>query len=258
MCRHAGYVGNTIPLRQFLTEPSHSLVIQSYKPKEMISATLNADGYGVGWVEETGDVGRYTNPMPIWGDSNLESLGRAISSEIWIGNVRSATPGLPVSQANTHPFSADGMLFSHNGFVTDFAKTLRPIVREWLMPGFDAAIQGTTDSEYLFAVMRQLMAETGQRTTEAFAALVDQLRDWIPDVPVLLNLLVADREGVAALRYAQNHESPSLYCGRDDDVFGDGWLVASEPMTDGKDWRAVDPGSVVVLHRDNDPIISRL
>ena len=29
--------------------PEHSLIVQSYKPREMISGTVNADGFGIGW-----------------------------------------------------------------------------------------------------------------------------------------------------------------------------------------------------------------
>ena len=122
MCRHAAYVGPPLGLGAFLDRPAHGLVEQSYHPREMLTAELNADGFGFGWYRESGAAGVYTNSMPIWSDINLAHIGRAFESRLWLGNVRSATPGQPVNQANTHPFLAGNLLFSHNGFIHDFEK----------------------------------------------------------------------------------------------------------------------------------------
>ena len=69
----------------------------------MLTAELNADGFGFGWYLESGDPGAYTNPMPIWSDINLAHIGRAFESRLWLGNVRSATPGQPVNQGQYPP-----------------------------------------------------------------------------------------------------------------------------------------------------------
>ncbi len=49
MCRLLGYLGQKILLESIVTQPEHSLIVQSYKPREMQEALLNADGFGVGW-----------------------------------------------------------------------------------------------------------------------------------------------------------------------------------------------------------------
>ena len=49
MCRLAAYLGPEIPLRSFLLDFPHSLYQQSWDPKELTEARLNADGYGVAW-----------------------------------------------------------------------------------------------------------------------------------------------------------------------------------------------------------------
>jgi len=49
MCRFVAYLGQAIPLARVVSEPEHSLVIQSYRPVEMTSGVVNADGFGVGW-----------------------------------------------------------------------------------------------------------------------------------------------------------------------------------------------------------------
>ena len=46
MCRLAAYSGPPLPLAALTHTPTHSLVVQSYKPKQMREALLNADGVG--------------------------------------------------------------------------------------------------------------------------------------------------------------------------------------------------------------------
>ena len=46
MCRLLAYLGPPIRLDRLIVEPEHSLVEQSYKPREMTSGHVNADGFG--------------------------------------------------------------------------------------------------------------------------------------------------------------------------------------------------------------------
>ena len=50
MCRHIAYLGEKKSLETVLLKKKHSLIDMAYKPKEMENATLNADGYGIGWM----------------------------------------------------------------------------------------------------------------------------------------------------------------------------------------------------------------
>ena len=256
MCRHAAYVGSPLTLSRFLLSPPHGLVEQAYRPREMVSATINADGYGVGWYLDDGTAGVYTNPMPIWSDANLDHLGAALSSRLWIANVRSATKGLSVNQANTHPFLAGRLLFSHNGFVEEFAVAVRAAVRGALDPAYETAIRGTTDSEHLFALLRQEMAD--RPVADALRAVFARLDGWLGTRCALLNLMLGDGERVYATRHALRHRSPSLYVGRDRRLFGDGWLVASEPLSDGEEWRAVPDHHLAIVEADSAPRLEPL
>jgi len=40
--------GPEVTLSSVVLEPEHSLLVQSYVPKEMMSGAVNADGFGVG------------------------------------------------------------------------------------------------------------------------------------------------------------------------------------------------------------------
>ncbi len=257
MCRHAAYVGPLLGLNDFLLQPSHSLVEQSFRPKEMLTATVNVDGFGVGWYLDDGRAGIYTNPMPIWSDSNLEHLAVALDSRIWVANVRSATTGQPINQANTHPFLSDRFLFSHNGFIKSFFDGPRSYLREIIKQEYESEIRGSTDSEHLFAWFRQELADSGT-AVDAFRRVFDRLESLLVDSHGLFNLLVADGERVYATRHAINHDAPSLYVGTDPDLYQGGWIVASESFTAAPEWQEVPDHHLVVLEADKEPKVTPL
>jgi glutamine amidotransferase len=248
MCRLAAYLGKDIVLKQFLIEPPHSLMVQAWNPQELIYAKLNADGYGFGWYNDDGDPAVYTNPMPIWSDVNLPHLAGALRSDLWLAMVRSATPGLPVNHANTQPFHDADLLFAHNGFIRDFSTTVRPVIRQFLDPVVEAGIQGNTDSEFLFALLRHLLADDDDLSVEAaLIAMFDLLEDWTGDRAALLNIVVTDGERLIAARHALHHECPSLYYTTDDDGFPGGQLIASERLTAADFWQPVPEHHILIL-----------
>jgi gamma-glutamyl hercynylcysteine S-oxide hydrolase len=163
MCRHAAYLGPEIALAQLLLTPPHSLEVQAWAPKELRYARLNADGFGFGWYGVHDGAVRYVNDMPIWSDVNLPTLAENLQSDLWIAAVRSATPGLGSGPVNTQPFADGDYLFSHNGYLEGFVQEVRPEMQRWLSPEVESAIIGTTDSEYLFAVVGGVLCEEGER-----------------------------------------------------------------------------------------------
>jgi len=44
MCRLLSYLGQPVLLDRLISQSDHSLVVQSYQPKEMTAGLLNADG----------------------------------------------------------------------------------------------------------------------------------------------------------------------------------------------------------------------
>ena len=88
MCRIAAYLGPTIRLDRFLLTPEHSLYRQSWAPRELQYATMNADGFGLAWRSPDGQPARYVQPMAVWNDPNLPMLARNLSSPCWLGNMR--------------------------------------------------------------------------------------------------------------------------------------------------------------------------
>ena len=253
MCRLAAYLGPAISLQQFLIDPPHSLFRQSWEPRELKYAKLNADGYGFGWFGQDGQPAVYTQSAPIWADGNLPTLARTLYQTLWIAEVRSATVGNPVHSLNTPPFCDRQQLFIHNGFIGGFHQQIRPRMLQLLDPDIIADIRGNTDSEYLFACLRQIHRnDPGLQPASGIRKLYAQVAEMLADRPALLNLAVTDGSCIYAARHALNHESPSLYYTTGDPDFPGGQLVASERFSDDPAWQAVPAHHVLVL-RPNQP-----
>lgn len=259
MCRLAAYLGPAIPLRKFLLEPPHSLYRQAREPQELLYTTLNADGYGFGWYSPDGTPSTYTSVQPIWSDSNLPSLARTLSSPLWLAEVRSATEGNPVHQYNTQPFFDSALLFVHNGFIQGFHERVRPGILHQLSPAVSATMHGNTDSEHLFACLRQLMLDDPElQPDDAIRRLFELLGGMVGNQPALLNLVITDGTCLYATRHGLNHESPSLYYTTSDPRYPGGQLVASERFSMHASWQPVPEHHILTLAPDQPPVLQAL
>ena len=259
MCRLAAYLGPAISLQQLLMQPPHSLYRQAREPKELIYAKLNADGYGFGWYSNDGQPCVYTSILPIWADSNLPHLARTLSQPLWLAEVRSATDGNPVNLANTPPFYDDSLIFLHNGLICDFHTRVRPAMAAMLSAEVAADIQGNTDSEYLFACLRQLLTDQPSVSlSDTLRRLCDLLSEWVDELPALLNMVVSAGGRLYAVRHGINHDSPSLYYSTDDDMFPGGQLIASERFNSDGYWQPVPDHHILVLDPQAPPDLVEL
>ncbi len=248
MCRHAAYLGPECALDTFLTAPEHSLVVQSHSAKELETALVCADGYGFGWFDGDATPGHYRSTLPIWQDPNLAHLGAALARRVWVANVRSATPPLPVSHENTHPFAAHGLLFSHNGYIEQFLETVRPRLRALLPPDVDAEVRGSTDAELLFALVERHRRDA-EGLPQAIRLAFETLAAILPrDADALLNVIAATPDMVVATRHAiGQRRSPSLHVAEGHAAFPGASLVASEPLDSDSAWSPVPDGHLAVL-----------
>ncbi len=227
-------------------EPAHSLYRQSWEPKEMDEAVLNADGFGFGWVNPSKQTAVYTSTQPIWSDTNLTSLSDSLHSHYWLANVRSATPGQQITQTNTHPFKIDQLLFTHNGYIENFNPKIRSIFHGVLDASIQAGIQGNTDSEYLFALLRQHLYQTSD-IAEGIRGMLSMLPEIITDEKVLLNLIIGDGSQFYVLRHAINGQCPSLYYSVDENDFPEAIVIASEALTESGKWQTVPEHSYITI-----------
>lgn len=248
MCRLAAYLGPPLLLQHFLADPPHSLIRQSWAPEEMDEAALNADGFGLGWYPEPARPATYLSTLPIWSDINLAGLSASLSSPLWMGNVRSATPGQMTGLANTQPFVANHLLFMHNGLIRNFNPVARTRFHEYLSPPIQAGINGNTDSEYLFAILRQQLSEQPGRDLPAqLIEATHQIASLVKDGTALLNIIVSDGENLYAVRHAINGSCPTLYFAPKGTVFPDATVIASERLTQSPDWQPLPEHNLMVI-----------
>src|SRR5258708_4165254 len=114
-------------------------------------ARLHGDGWGTAWLDPHAARGAgqltYRSPRPAHSDPVFTEQTSAEASRARIMHLRWATPGLPIQSENTHPFTADGFSFAHNGSLMPPAS-----IEAMLAPASCASLSGTTDSERYFAL----------------------------------------------------------------------------------------------------------
>ena len=76
------------------------------------------------------------------------------TSDVALLHIRQASPGMPLTPANTHPFLADGIAFAHNGYAWPNT-TLDALIEERGAP----APTGDTDSERYCSLVRAGLRE---------------------------------------------------------------------------------------------------
>lgn len=256
MCRLLGYLGPTVQLDRLLSKPEHSLIVQSYQPREMTSGLLNADGFGVGWYhpQRQTEPFTYKNTLPIWSDLNLPSLSRFVESGCVLANVRSATPGLATDLSNCQPFQHHLILGLHNGFIQNFRQTLYRPIRDRLSDGAYQSIQGSTDSEHIFALLlSELEANPDMSLSQGLHRTIAILEELAQPqaVEFSANLIVSDGQQLVASRFANRLAVPSLYWLRDDTLFPEAVLIASEPLFAGN-WHSCPERSLLTVSHDLD------
>lgn len=262
MCRLLGYLGETILLDYLLSKPEHSLIEQSYQPREMTAGLLNADGFGIGWYHSEKDIEPFTykNILPIWSDVNLPHLCRYIESNCVLATVRSATIGQAVDLSNCQPFTHQNLLFSHNGFIEKFRKSLYRPIRNQLDDRTYQAINGTTDSEHIFAlIINELQAKIDISLEDALYKTLMNLKNLAQEYQVefAANLLLSDGKRLVACRSASRSPVPSLYWLRDDPNFPNAVIIASEPLFVGN-WNSLAENSIIVVGENLDIQIDRI
>ena len=116
MCRFALYLGSPILVSSLITEPSNSIIHQSFHSHER-KEPLNGDGFGLAWYvpELTDEPSLFKDVSPAWNNANLLQLARVTRTPCLLAHVRAASPGLSVSRLNCHPFARGPFAFMHNG-----------------------------------------------------------------------------------------------------------------------------------------------
>ena len=221
----------------------------------------NRDGTGLGYFDRAGSPVVDKQPEPAYSDVEFISESKLAESTTFVAHVRKATVGR-LTEENTHPFSANGMIMAHNGGFEGLH------LLEAELGERRGLIRGDTDSERYFALIVRNAERNGG---DVGAAIVEAAR-WIAEnLPLFsLNLVLATEHELWALRYPAHHRLYALDrpAGGHDAVGGlevrsetlgvasprlgehPAVVVASEPLDDSPHWRLLEPGELLHVAPD--------
>ena len=234
MCRHLAYLGPPRDLATLLLDPPHSLLRQSYAPADMRGGgTVNADGFGAGWYADGATTPiRYRRAVPMWTDTSFAALAHDVHSGAVLAAVRSATIGMPVVETACAPFGIGRWLFSHNGKVTGWPRSMTTLAAR--LPVIELlTLEAPTDSALLWALVRHRLA-AGDSPDHALGAVATEVLAAAPGSR--LNMLVTD--GMLLTATAVHHALAVRA--------GNGTvLVCSEPTDQSAGWEPVPDGHLL-------------
>lgn len=273
MCRFALYLGPPITLDSLLMRAENSLLCSNLRSHQN-SDLVDNQGLGVAWYARgvAPHPAVFKSVTPAWNGTRLRGLARVTRSGCILVFARVAPPGAVIGETNCQPFSSKAFAFMHDGSVAGFSRVKRALVAS-LSDEAIAQIEGSTDSEHLFAVFMdefRAAAELSgvERMAEALTRTIQKIVEltWRAGIeePSFLNLAVADGRRAVVSRFASGGQTiaQSLYLGTRH-VYGEGTgrvvrpdeadgaiLISSEPLSDGPGWLAVPSHSLVVVRED--------
>jgi predicted glutamine amidotransferase len=217
MCRVLAYLGEPVSLERVLYEADSSLVRQSYSPR-MMATFLNLAGFGmVAWDPRSNHADEpftyKVTTLPVF-DRNLRRLATKIVPTCVVAHVRGVTYGGQevVAETNLHPFRFRGtrVALAHNGHLREFSR-MRYDLLPRIRPELARQIEGTTDSEWIYALLLSHLddpygqPQAGELADAAIATLRDlrelRQRHGI-DTSSPVNLFVTTGDTLVATRFS--------------------------------------------------------
>jgi len=242
MCRLLVYKGrNEILLSKLVTEPSHSILTQSYDSRLRLDnrRPVNGDGFGVGFYPDS-KLGPepciFTSTLPAWNCENLERLASKTCSNLIFAHVRATTEGT-LAENNCHPFQHHTLMWMHNGNIGGWRYVKRALA-DTLGDRWYLSVKGGTDSEWAFALFLDLMEKEGADPSsypgpegfgqaflrQVMMKTIAKINEFVRQIPKkhnvtdvetrsLLNFAVTDGHTVICTRYvsSKTDEPASLY-----------------------------------------------
>lgn len=276
------YLGRPILVDDLLYGPDNALLAQVYDAE--LYPYLSLGGFGLaawsGGFHDSDIPLQYRTPSLPTFDRNLRSLARKLSAGALVAHIRAVyyDESQVLNVHNVHPFRFrdTSVVLGMNGELPRFAEMRYDLV-DHMRSDIARQIEGTTDSEWIYALLLSQLSDPAAPTaseleaaTEAALRILRELRARHGiDTESNLNLVVADGRTIVATRFAydygwypdaetyfskhRRYDFTSLWCtGGRDYVRSDGeWImregdhlesviVASEPITkDPSSWMAV-------------------
>jgi len=215
MCRALAYLGQPVLLDNLLYQPDSALVKQSFMPKML--HLLNLAGFGMrAWDRGSPDplkpYSYASTALPVF-DRNLKALAEKIRPTCVLGHVRGVAYNteVEISLQNVHPFQFPGvrLALAHNGDLARFAE-MKPELLEAIRPEIVNLIRGTTDSEWIYALIVSQLADPRSacpadelvRAVDQAFAIIRKVRERLGiATSSSVNLFLTTGEQIAAVRY---------------------------------------------------------
>ena len=200
----------------------------------------NGDGFGIGYYTRPclgSSPCIFTSTTPAWNCVNLSRIASKTTSSLIFAHVRATTEGT-LSDSNCHPFTHGSLMFMHNGNIACWRHVKRSLALS-LSPHWFVGVQGSTDSEWAFAlfldclekagyhpddkqyatkgfghsVLRKAMLQTIKRINEFVDAAPSESRTDLSDKRSLLNFALTDGHSVLCTKYVSSlrDEAASLF-----------------------------------------------
>jgi predicted glutamine amidotransferase len=129
---------------------------------------LHGDGWGMAWYEGAEPVIRKSAARAD-SEPEYDKLAREPLGALGLVHLRWATPGLGLSEADTHPFRYEDWAFAHNGAIHPQDR-----LGQLLPAGWAGRPRGSTDSERYFLLIMSKLASHGG---DVVAAIADAAAD---------------------------------------------------------------------------------
>jgi glutamine amidotransferase len=215
MCRALLYLGQPVLLDNLLFQPDSALVRQSYMPKML--HLLNLAGFGMrAWDPASREpelpFSYASDALPVF-DRNLKGLAEKIAASCVLAHVRGVpyNTRVEIAAQNVHPFQFAGvpLTLAHNGDLARFPE-MKPLLARHVKPEFARQIRGTTDSEWIYALLVSVLKSPhkrpgGDELHEALQATLRILREARKELGIAtaspVNLFLTDGTQLAAARY---------------------------------------------------------
>ena len=257
MCRLLGVV--TRGHRTLVEVVAHEL------PLFTALSERHKDGWGVAWYPGGDGADGADDPAPLRpvvrkGTDTARASGdyrdavEAARGEVMTVHLRRASVGLGLSLANTHPFVAGELTFSHNGQFD-----LSPALRERVLARGGRTPEGTTDSElYLSLVTAHAAEQSGphpdwaaavQGAAAELTALTTELHGRPPES---LNCLLTTPDLLVAFA---DHDPAQAPRDQPKEVYDLRWradegrVLVSSTGYDQPGFSTIPPGGAITVHR---------
>jgi predicted glutamine amidotransferase len=236
MCRLLGYVTREpVTVAHLLNNTLQAFVEMSH---------LHGDGWGFAWYDESYRLQMAKAPEPAHASKEFSDLAKHIRTDAFLGHLRWATPGFPLSRANTHPFTYDQMAFAHNGLIKPNVE-----LEKLITPHLHENLTGTTDSERHFLAL--LSALESVPAVEAIQTYIRLLHERLQVISANFLLLMPD-----ALYAVCDFDPQSEQAQKEPDYFSlkyrvteDAVLIGSTGLQQDEAWKTLENGQMLIVNR---------